>query len=218
MRYAPVHKSSLINVSGSTLSGIAVPSGGPYCCAISLRSAARLVAVVRADSYRADAKMHGLRHGWCGFSIELQHHYFVFADALDLSCYLSGRIIGSITLGQSSPLSVHASPKPTAALEDLISASSAQSSTATIEQYSTILQRLAHSMKPVDFVTFLYRFILNRDPDTDGLAANVQAFAEGRDPLTIASAMMESDEARNTGRIGLPSPFANEFCADFDFC
>jgi SAM-dependent methyltransferase len=58
------------------------------------------------------------------------------------------------------------------------------------------------TMLPKDFVTALYRVVLGREPDPEGLAVHTRALQESGAPARVLKVMLQSEEYRNLAKGG----------------
>lgn len=204
--YTATYTFKIKAVKGSHVQGWAAPKSGPRCSCLLFYAGDTLVAAARADKHDSDAAKQGLRHGWCKFEIRLTPRHFVLAETLRVCCSESG-----MELGQISRSEVAFDDSGVVGLNSVeaIAKVNLDDRYTDIRPFEPLIMRLSELLDDEQFVSFAYRFVLERRSDVAGVAS-YRTLAKSS-PTTIIQSLLESEEFKRKRDPGLPGPFSHEF-------
>ena len=208
--YAPVYGHGIIARDGGVLLGIAYPMEGERPSAIGAYSGEMLVAAVRADRFQTAALNLGIRSGWCGFSLELSEEFFLRADVAELRCLVSGARLRSIPQSMLDRRNwVSGRNRPPVLVNELLMPDPWYQ---TFEPFEAIVTRTIRDVGLEQKITFLYRFLMRREPDPIGLQSYMGLCGGGLPIEEVARRLLDSEEFAKRIR---SVPFSSVFDSDF---
>lgn len=191
--------------AGAVLRGYAAPASGYAPCTIHVLNDSSLVAASRATNFEASALP--LRLGWCGFSLPITAALFPFQDRTEICCGASGRILKVISAPDfdsdidEAPVERH----DFLSVEALLNP---ESIAPPADGYAQTLYHIGTQQGVEKAADLLYRWLLRRTGDPDGLAYQTEKMTSVAGVNAAVCEMMASDEYRGLpAALRLFSPF-----------
>jgi Domain of unknown function (DUF4214) len=208
--YAPVEGFEVTRTEGATVTGLAYPATGPLCCGVRFTSGRHFIGAARADGYSELPGARGIRDGWCQFSLQLDQADFVFGDKIVLSCLVTSRTLGSIAYDAFDFGAAPAFGNRRRSVGSIVHGDQIVGSRSKdVERYMSLIERTMGGLSDHDAIAFAFKFLLNREPDSEGYRAYMTEFDRGLSRTQFLQAITSSGEFKS--RYYLPSPFDAAF-------
>jgi hypothetical protein len=204
-RYAPVHQIRILSMSGNRLRGLAAPEAGPRPSAVILTAGERVLGVSIASAFSEEAKVAGLRDGWCGFEVAGLQHALALGPRGEVRCAATNHSL--ITLDDDAIASAASAPHTDITVEALRSQALRENGTANEAAVWPFAEAFFQEKGFGAFIDALYAYLLGRPCDKDGRSHYEQSMAAGAAPQDIWLSLLESEEFKNRGLKIIPGPF-----------
>jgi hypothetical protein len=209
MIYEPVYRMENFSFEDGWMRGWAYPQTGSRCCALGLYNDAALIFALRCDRFSQEAADRGIRDGWCAFELRVGPELFVQSDRATIRCLRSGVELGAVERGSQWPASHSARKLEHGTVEKLMAGD--EHGIFAIEPYLPVIERLAIHLSDENLGAFLFRFLLRRTPDEEGLAIYTRQLRAGVPCMNIMDELMNSDEYKKLKNVPFPNVFSEDF-------
>ncbi|MCA3357509.1 MAG: hypothetical protein ING02_05900 [Roseomonas sp.] len=208
-RYAPVHQLRILSMRGNRLSGLAAPESGPLPSAVILAAGERILGVSIATAFSEEAKVSGLRDGWCGFELSALQQALAYGPHGEIRCAATNRAL--ITLDDDAIGRAVISVPAALNFKFIQDENLHMVGSGDLQSLWPYARRFLDWKGPTAFIEACHNFFLGRPSDPHGRSRFESALAAGEEPRSVWLSLLGSDECKSRGLKVFPGPSHPDF-------